>query len=188
MPTQKRLIILDRDGVINYDSPDYIKGPDEWLPIPGSLETIAKLNQAGIKVALASNQAGIARGKFSQADFEATRAKMLAYLKAHGAHLDYEAYCFDHPDKATDRRKPGPGMLFEIAKALQIELSQAVFIGDSLTDYQAAQSAKCTFALVQSGYDNTAFECFKVNYPHVPCYADLASWYTLGHLLDANGV
>lgn len=146
-----RLVILDRDGVINHDSDHYIKSADEWQPIEGSLSAIAALNAADIKVAIASNQAGIARGLFEEKDLAAMHDKMLQLLACEHGHIDYLAYCPDHPDSNSPKRKPAPGMLYEVSDVLQIPLSEAVFIGDSYKDYQAATRAGCGYLQVRSG-------------------------------------
>ncbi len=149
--TLKTCIIVDRDGVINFDSPDYIKTPDEWIPIPGSLEAIVKFNQAGIPVAMATNQAGPAQGKFSHENSEKIFNKMLENLKNLGGHFDYIAQCKHHPEDHCECRKPKPGLLIEISKKLNINLSNCIFIGDSLKDIQAAQSAGVKPILVLTG-------------------------------------
>jgi D-glycero-D-manno-heptose 1,7-bisphosphate phosphatase len=145
------LIILDRDGVINEDSDEYIKSSEEWIPIPGSLAAIAKLNQAGYKVAVASNQSGLARGYFTQKDLEDMHAKMQQELAKLGGHVDAIFYCPHHPDDNCDCRKPKPGLLLQIAKKLNTNLENAVFIGDTLSDFQCAKNAGCHFILVKTG-------------------------------------
>lgn len=151
-----RLIILDRDGVINYDSPDFIKSPEEWIPIPGSLEAIAVLNKAGILVAVASNQSGIGRGLFNLQMFGRIQQKMKEQLAAVGGHIDFFVYCPHHPDETCTCRKPKPGLLYQISEYFQINLEdprQAAIptIGDSLRDLQAAQAANTTPILVLTG-------------------------------------
>jgi len=146
-----QLVILDRDGVINNDSDAYIKSADEWLPIEGSLSAIAALNQANIPVAIATNQAGIARGLFTLDDLQAMHDKMSGLLAQIDGHIDYLAFCPDHPDSNSPNRKPAPGMLFEGSAALHVGLDQAVFIGDSYKDYQAACRAECDYIQVRTG-------------------------------------
>lgn len=147
----KPCIIVDRDGVINFDSPNYIKTPDEWIPIPGSLEAIVKLNQAGYLVAMATNQAGPAQGKFSYENSEKIFQKMLGLLKNLGGHFDYIAKCEHHPKDHCNCRKPKPGLLIEISQKLNIPLSHCIFIGDSLKDIEAAQNAGAKPILVLTG-------------------------------------
>ena len=149
--TMPKLVILDRDGVINYDSDSYIKSAQEWQPIPGSIEAIAQLSQSGIKVAVATNQSGLYRGLFTQADLQAMHDKMQRLITDANGHLSIIAYCSDGPNSGSLRRKPAPGMLIEIAEALTVPLSDVMFVGDSYSDYGAAQAAGCEFVLVRSG-------------------------------------
>lgn len=169
-----KLIILDRDGVINHDSTAYIKSPAEWMPIPGSLEAIAKLHKTGHSIAIASNQSGIAREYFDLATLEAIHSKMLSLVKKSGGMIDYITFCTDSPQKPTSRRKPGAGMLFEISKKLNIPLSDAVFIGDSYSDYGAAKNAPCRFILVRTGKGGETL----IKHPNlldsIPIYDNLA--------------
>ena len=148
---QYQLVILDRDGVINHDSDDYIKSPKEWHAINGSLAAIARLNEMDIKVAVASNQSGVSRGYFDLNTLGEIHRKMLDELKQQGGYLDELVFCTDHPDQPTQRRKPNPGMLLEISEHLNVSLSKTLFIGDSYSDYQAAQKGECDFALVRTG-------------------------------------
>jgi len=148
---ESKLIILDRDGVINYDSDDYIKSPEEWMPISGSLEAISRLNKARYKVAIATNQSGIARGYYNIDVLEGMHVKMRALLAKLGGTIDYIAYCPHGPRDDCFCRKPKPGMLLEISKAFSIEPKNAVFIGDSVTDTEAAKAANMKFVLVKTG-------------------------------------
>ncbi len=146
-----KLVILDRDGVINEDSPDYIKSVAEWQPIPGSLEAIALLCQNGYRVHIASNQAGIGRGLL---DFDALFAihdRLQAALAELGGRIDGISYAPEHPDQATEMRKPAPGMLKDIARRLQIGLEGVAFVGDSATDLEAARAAGARPVLVLTG-------------------------------------
>lgn len=138
-----KLIILDRDGVINQDSKFYIKSPDEWIPISGSLEAIAKLNKAGYKVAVASNQSGIARGLFSEEMLQRIHAKMHAEIAKAGGHLDAIVYCPHHPDDNCDCRKPKPKMLLDLMHKFNASAAETIFIGDKDTDVETAQAAGC---------------------------------------------
>ena len=110
------LIILDRDGVINEDSDAFIKSPQEFIPLPGSLEAIARLNAAGYRVAVATNQSGIARGLFDRATLDAMHQKLDTLLAAVGGHIDALVYCPHAPDAGCDCRKPRPGLLQQIAR------------------------------------------------------------------------
>lgn len=145
------LIILDRDGVINEDSDQYIKTPEEWHAITGSLSAIAKLNRAGHRVVVASNQSGLARGYFTAATLEAIHKKMHQELLNVQGHLDGIYYCPHHPDENCACRKPKPGLLKKIASDLNDDLSNAIMIGDTFSDFQTAQAAGVKFILVLTG-------------------------------------
>jgi D-glycero-D-manno-heptose 1,7-bisphosphate phosphatase len=144
-------IILDRDGVINHDSVDYIKSPAEWLPIVGSLEAIARFNQAGYKVIIATNQSGLARGYYDEATLQQIHDKFISLLTAAGGQVQEIFFCPHHPDDKCTCRKPKPGMLHDIAKKYGVDLSRTIFIGDSLSDVQVAQHAGCEPVLVLTG-------------------------------------
>jgi D-glycero-D-manno-heptose 1,7-bisphosphate phosphatase len=146
-----KLIILDRDGVINYDSDAFIKSPDEWIPIPGSLEAIARLNQAGYRVIVATNQSGIARGLFNIVTLNAIHQKMHNAAQLVGADIDAIFFCPHAADDNCDCRKPKPGMLQEIAERYDISLKGVPTVGDSLRDLQAGFVAGCTPYLVLTG-------------------------------------
>lgn len=145
---QYKLIILDRDGVINVDSKEYIKSPAEWLPLPGSLEAIAKLNQVGLLVAVASNQSGLARGFFTEPTLQKIHKKMIAALAKVGGHFDAIIYCPHHPDDNCKCRKPKPKMLQDLMQQFHVTPAKTLFIGDKDTDRQAAQAAECDVVLV----------------------------------------
>lgn len=146
-----RLIILDRDGVINQDSDDYIKSVDEFIPLPGSLEAIAQLNQAGYRVAVATNQSGIARGLYDVATLNAMHDKLRRLLASLGGEIEMIAFCPHGPDEQCDCRKPKPGMYLEIAKRVDNSLKSVPVVGDSLRDLQAAQAVGATPILVRTG-------------------------------------
>lgn len=146
-----RLVILDRDGVINEESDAYVKSVDEWIPVPGSLEAIVRLNAAGYHTALATNQAGVARGLLTEAELGAIHRHIDAVLDGMGGRLDPVVYSTDGPDSDSPRRKPGPGMLLEIAAAFDVDLAGVPFVGDSWRDVQAARAAGATPVLVRTG-------------------------------------
>jgi D-glycero-D-manno-heptose 1,7-bisphosphate phosphatase len=146
-----RLVILDRDGVINQDSDDYIKSPAEWVPIPGSIEAIARLSHAGFRVAVASNQSGLARGLFTPATLNAIHQRLRERVEAQGGRIEMIAFCRHGPDDGCDCRKPRPGLLLEIADRFGIDLAGVPFIGDSLGDIQAARAVGAQPWLVRSG-------------------------------------
>ena len=152
-PSQKpcQLIILDRDGVINKDSDDYIKSVQEWQPIAGSIEAIALLKQAGYCVAIATNQSGIARGYYDVDTLKAMHIKMCNLVAQYSVEIDYIAFCPHGPNDNCSCRKPKAGLLFEIATYFNADLSQVTMVGDSLSDRQAAQNAGANFVLVKTG-------------------------------------
>lgn len=144
-------VILDRDGVINKESTDYVKSPEEWLPIAGSLEAIARLNQAGVQVFVATNQSGIGRGYYDEEMLELIHHKMHEELKRVGAHVDGVYYCPHHPDDNCRCRKPRPQMLVKIAHDFNLDLQDAFFVGDSWRDMQAAIEVGAKPILVMTG-------------------------------------
>lgn len=144
-------IILDRDGVINYDSVAYIKTPQEWRAIPGSLQAIAALNRAGFEVLIATNQSGIARGLYNYETLEMIHQKLRQELKIHGGEIKEIFFCPHHPAEHCQCRKPNPGMFEQIRKKYSIKLDETYFIGDSFTDIKAARSVGCQPILVLTG-------------------------------------
>ena len=165
-----KAVILDRDGVINEESDEFIKSPEEWIAIEGSLQAIAKLNHAKIKVFVASNQSGIARELFDYDMLNQIHKKMLTELSQHGGHLDGIFIC---PDLEGECRKPKTGMLVEIEKRANLSLEKAPFIGDSLRDVQAAIAHGSQPILVRTG--NGAVTAQSEQLPrNIPIYDDLA--------------
>lgn len=148
--SQKKLVILDRDGVINHDSDDYIKSEEEWVPIAGSLGATAKLNRR-FKVAIATNQSGIGRGYYNRDVLAQMHQKMNRLLKQYDGHIDAIEYCPHHPDDGCDCRKPKATMLQRIADKFKARPEEVVFIGDSKSDYECAQNFGCDFVLVLTG-------------------------------------
>ncbi len=146
-----RLIVLDRDGVINHDSDHFIKSPEEWRPIPGSIEAIARLNHAGYRVVIATNQSGIGRGLFDMAMLNSIHEKMHKALAQVGGRLDAIFFCPHTGDARCECRKPRPGMLLEIGKRFNTELAGVPCVGDSLRDLQAAEAAGAQAVLVLTG-------------------------------------
>jgi D-glycero-D-manno-heptose 1,7-bisphosphate phosphatase len=146
-----KLIILDRDGVINQDSPAFIKSPAEWIPIPGSLEAIARLNQAGYRVVIASNQSGIARELFDITTLNAIHQKMHAAAQLVGADIDAIFFCPHSAIDNCDCRKPKAGMFEEISKRFKLSLKGVPTVGDSLRDLQAGFISGCAPYLVLTG-------------------------------------
>ncbi len=146
-----KLVILDRDGVINFDSEQFIKSPGEWKPIPGSLEAIARLNHAGFHVVVATNQSGLGRGLFDMATLNAIHDKMLRMLGQAGGRIDAVFYCPCAAQQDCDCRKPRPGMFHEIARRFGADLAGVPAVGDSLRDLQAAEAAGARPLLVLTG-------------------------------------
>ena len=146
-----KLVILDRDGVINYDSAQFIKSPAEWRPIPGSLEAIARLNQSGYKVVVATNQSGVGRGLFDMETLNSIHTKMHKELFALGGRIDAIFYCPHPADSKCDCRKPKPGMFKRIAETFNANLNGVPAVGDSLRDLQASAVLGCQPILVRTG-------------------------------------
>jgi D-glycero-D-manno-heptose 1,7-bisphosphate phosphatase len=152
MPTRAaKLIVLDRDGVLNFDSDQYIKTPDEWRAIPGSVEAVTRLNHAGYRVVVATNQSGIGRGLFDMGTLNAIHEKMHRALAQAGGRVDAVFFCPHSGDSRCDCRKPKPGMLLEIGKRFNADLAGVPCIGDSLRDLQAAESVGASPMLVLTG-------------------------------------
>jgi len=145
------LIILDRDGTINEDRDDYVKSADDWIPIPGSLEAIARLNHAGWHTVIASNQSGLGRGLFDMASLNAMHAKMNSLLAKVGGRIDAVFFCPHTPDEACDCRKPLPGLFRQIGERYGVDLSTVPVVGDSLRDLQAGAAVGCRPHLVRTG-------------------------------------
>lgn len=146
-----KLIILDRDGVINADSATYIKHPDEWVAIPGSLQAIARLHQAGWTVTVASNQSGLARGYFDTSTLTAIHQKLRKELAQVGGAIDAFFVCPHGPEDNCNCRKPLPGLFQDIATRYDIDLADVPAVGDSLRDLQASYAMGCKPWLVQTG-------------------------------------
>ncbi|MBX3586064.1 MAG: D-glycero-beta-D-manno-heptose 1,7-bisphosphate 7-phosphatase [Ramlibacter sp.] len=146
-----KLIILDRDGTINQDSDDFVKAPEEWIPLPGALEAIARLNHAGWHVVIASNQSGLGRGLFDVASLNAMHAKMHKLLAEKGGRIDAVFYCPHSPDENCTCRKPLPGLFEQIGERYGVDLKDVPAVGDSLRDLQAAVLVGCEPHLVLTG-------------------------------------
>ncbi len=146
-----KLVILDRDGVINQDSAHFIKSTSEWVAISGSLEAIALLNQSGFKVVIASNQSGIGRGLFDMTTLNSIHDKMLKELAALGGRIEAIFYCPHTQDADCECRKPSAGMMKEIGNRFSIALNNVLAVGDALRDLQAFASVGCQPILVLTG-------------------------------------
>jgi len=178
-------ILLDRDGVINFDSPDYILTPEQWIPIPGSLQAIARLCARGIPVAIVSNQSAFGRGMIDHATFDAIHTGMMTAIEQAGGHITHTAYCPHTPDNQCDCRKPRPGLVLEALDVLglQDQSSSVMLIGDSVRDVRAALAAHVHPSLVQTGYGNTTEILRQARGfdPGIRMYPDLAA--AVDHLL-----
>jgi D-glycero-D-manno-heptose 1,7-bisphosphate phosphatase len=168
-----KLIILDRDGVINRDSDAYIKAPEEWEAIPGSLKAIACLNEAGYRVIVATNQSGIGRGLFDIEALHRIHEKMRCELAAAGGNVDAIVFCPHRPEDGCACRKPKPGLLLDIASRLQVSLAGVPAIGDSLRDLQAARAVGALPILVKTGKGRRTLDRHP-DLGDVPVYEDLA--------------
>ena len=173
-----KLVILDRDGTINQDSDDFIKSPEEWIPLPGALEAIARLNHAGWQVVVASNQSGLGRGLFDMATLTAMHAKMNKHLSAVGGRIDAVFFCPHGPEDKCQCRKPLPGLFEQIGERLGMDLKGTHVVGDSLRDMLAGVAVGCTPHLVHTG-KGAAFQGqpLPTTFPsHTQTHADLAGF------------
>ena len=168
-----KMVILDRDGVINHLLEDDVTTVDGWDPIPGSIEAIKRLKKAGYLVTIASNHAGIASGHYTEQELQAMHAKMQRLLEARGASIDGIFYCPHGPRANCMCRKPKPGLLFQIAREFDIDLSQTPLVGDNISDIKAARMANAKPVLVRTGKGEYVMR----NFPEakdVPVFDDLA--------------
>lgn len=171
-----RLIILDRDGVINHDSDDYIKSPDEWVPIAGSLEAIARLHQEGYQVVVVTNQSGVARGLFDMDILNRIHAKMIDAVRHKGGDIAGIFLCPHGPDDRCSCRKPAAGLFDEVADRLKVKFSGVYAVGDSLRDVQAARAAQALPVLVKTGKGERTLAKGSEDLKGVPVFDDLAAF------------
>lgn len=169
-----KIVILDRDGVINEDSDEYIKSPEEWRPIPGSLEAIAQLNQEGYRVLVVSNQSGLGRGLFDIHSLNAIHQKLYRELSRLGGHIECILFCPHSPEAGCHCRKPETGLFEEITRRFHSRLDGVPAIGDSLRDIEAARRVGATPMLVLTGKGRATLEKGD-GLEGVPYYDDLAS-------------
>lgn len=151
MATPEKIVVLDRDGVINEDSVAYVKSPEEWRPLAGSLEAIARLSRAGYLVCIATNQSGLARGLFDETMLAQIHQKLRQLLEPMQGRVDGIFYCPHAPDARCHCRKPAPGLLQQIAEQFGVSLEGQCFVGDSLKDLQAARAFNMQPVLVRTG-------------------------------------
>jgi len=173
--SNNRLVVLDRDGVINQDSSDFVKSADEWIPLDGSIEAIALLSQAGFRVAVASNQSGLARGLFAADALAEIHGKLHSLVADAGGRINHIAICPHGPDDNCDCRKPLPGLLHQISATLNISLANAPVIGDSLRDLEAAQSVGARPILVRTGNGRKTEDRLPAGLSTIDVYDNLAA-------------
>lgn len=147
----ERLVMVDRDGVINEDSDSYIKNPDEWKPIPGSIEALARLAHAGFRVCVVSNQSGLGRGLFGPSDLNAMHRKLRDLLASQGAQIEMIAFCPHLPTDGCSCRKPNAGLVLAVAERLGMGLEGVPYIGDSFSDVETARAVQMVPILVRTG-------------------------------------
>ena len=175
--TPLKLIILDRDGTINEDRDDYVKSPDEWVPMPGALEAIARLNHAGWHTVVATNQSGLARGLFDTSALNAVHIKMNQALAKVGGRIDAVFFCPHGPSEGCRCRKPLPGLFEQIGERYGVELTDVPLVGDSLRDLQAGIAVGCQPHLVRTGkgarLDDEQLELISTRCPARTCMPTL---------------
>ncbi len=169
-----RFLILDRDGVINKESEEFIKSPEEWIPIPGSLEAIARANQLGYRVVVTSNQSGLARGLFDIGQLNKIHASMLSEVARFGGRIEAIFFCPHGPDDNCACRKPRPGLLLDLAQRLNIDWDTTIVIGDRETDMLAANAVGARKILVKTGRGKNEINSIK-SLPDISICDDLAA-------------
>ena len=183
-----KLVILGRDGILNDFRDDHVKAPEEWFPIPGALEAVARLNHAGWHAVVATNQSGIGRGMIDMASVNAVHAHMLRRLMAVGGRIDAVFFCPHTPEDGCDCRKPLPGLMRDIGKRYGIDPKHVPMVADTLRDLQAAQAAGCEPHLVLSGraatLDAAQIKHLVEQVPHTQVHVDLAAF--ADHLLTRH--
>jgi D-glycero-D-manno-heptose 1,7-bisphosphate phosphatase len=170
-----KLVILDRDGTINHDSDQYIKSPEEWRPIKGSLEAIARLTQADYRIVVATNQSGIARGLFDTRTLFAIHDTLIRALAQVGGRIDAFFFCPHKAEDACACRKPQPGMLLEVARRFNVSLDDTYMVGDAQRDLEAAAAAGARPVLVLTGKGTETRDAGKLP-PGTHVFADLAAF------------
>ena len=170
------LVVLDRDGVINRDSRDYVRTADEWIPLPGSLDAIARLNGAGYTVAVASNQSGLARGYFTRRELRAMHRKFRRLLERRGGRVARIEVCPHGPDDGCRCRKPAPGLILRLQKHFGAKPGDVVVVGDSLRDLEAARAAGAKPVLVRTGNGRRTEAALPADFAGIPVYDDLAAF------------
>ncbi len=172
---RRRLVILDRDGVINRDSKTFVKSADEWIPLPGSIEAIADLNKAGFTVAVASNQSGLARGLFDRRALYSMHRKLRRLVGAAGGTVDRIVVCPHGPDDGCHCRKPAPGLIERLLRRYGVAANTVTVVGDSLRDLEAALAAGTSPVLVRTGNGRKTEKQLTGDLAGVPVFDDLAA-------------
>lgn len=184
-----RLAILDRDGVINEDAPGFVKTPEQWVPIPGSLEAIARLCRAEYRVVIVTNQSGVGRGLFTLDMMNKINMRMFELINQKGGEIDAVMFCPHTPDAGCECRKPKPGMFNELARRLKVNLTGIPAVGDSIRDLEAAVAAGAEPVLVRTGQGENTLEAIQRNgserLKQVPVYDNLAAFVDHHMLNDA---
>jgi len=178
-----KLLILDRDGVINHESPEFIKSPEEWLPIKGSLEAIARLSQAGYDIVIITNQSGVGRGLFSADTLGQIHVRMIDYIRQLGGKIQSILFCPHTPEDNCSCRKPKDGLYQVLAQRLNVSFQDVISVGDSLRDLQAAQLAGATPVLVRTGNGRKTAKIINKN--DELKLSDTATFDNLAHVADA---
>jgi len=175
-----KLVIMGRDGILNVFRQDHVKAPEEWEPVPGALEAVARLNHAGWHVVVATNQSGIGRGLIDMTTVNAIHAQMMKRLAEVGGRIDAVFFCPHAPGEQCDCRKPGPGLMQEIGKRYGADLAQVPMVCDTLRDLQAAQAAGCPPHLVRTGraagVDEVLLQAWQAQVPGTRVHADLGQF------------
>jgi D-glycero-D-manno-heptose 1,7-bisphosphate phosphatase len=172
---EKGLLILDRDGVINQDSSEFVKSADEWLPLDGSIDAIAALSEGGFTIAVATNQSGLSRGLFDSTALTAIHRKMQDLVSAAGGRIDRVVVCPHGPDDDCDCRKPKPGLFYQLGEYYGIPLGGVPAVGDSLRDIQAAEAAGARPILVRTGNGQRAANSLPPALSDIEVFDDLAA-------------
>lgn len=178
-----KLIILDRDGVLNQDSDEYVKSVDEWVPLAGSMEAVGRLCQAGYTLAVATNQSGLARGYFGLPELKAMHAKMEQLAAGFGGYFSHIAYCPHGPNDQCACRKPLAGLIHDIEKHLKVSAAGAWIVGDSIRDLEAGLKVGCKPVLVRTGKGKQSEQKLaEAGLENTLVFSDLASFadYLLG--------
>lgn len=182
-----KLVIFGRDGILNQYRDDHVKAPEEWVPIEGALQAVARLNHAGWHAVVATNQAGIGRGMIDMASINAIHAYMMQRVQQAGGRLDAVFFCPHAPQEACDCRKPAPGMMLDICRRYGLSASEVHLVADTLRDLLAAQAAGCQPHLVRSGraayLEPSQLDDWLQQVPHTHVHADLAA--LADHLLQS---